>query len=83
MSTGTHELICQEIVEVITDYLEGAMDAELHASFERHLAGCPHCTHYVEQMRAMIRVAGTIDAEALAPEFRAGLLAAFRDLPRA
>ena len=33
-----HELICQEIVEVITDYLEGAMDAELHASFEAHLS---------------------------------------------
>jgi len=74
-----HELICQEIVEVITDYLEGAMEAELHASFDAHLAGCPHCTHYVEQVRAMIRVSGTIEAEELTPEFRAGLLAAFGD----
>jgi anti-sigma factor RsiW len=74
-----HELICQEIVEVITDYLEGAMDAKLHACFEAHLAGCPHCTHYLEQMRAMIRISGTIEAETLAPEFRAGLLAAFGD----
>ena len=40
----------QEIVELITDYLEGAMDAELRASFEAHLAGCPHCTHYLEQV---------------------------------
>jgi anti-sigma factor RsiW len=77
--TTRHELICQEIVEVITDYLEGAMDADLHASFEAHLAGCPHCTLYAEQMRAMIRVSGTIEAEALTPEFQAGLLAAFRD----
>jgi anti-sigma factor RsiW len=76
----THELVCQEIVEVITDYLEGVMDAELRTSFEAHLAGCPHCTHYLEQMRAMIRVSGTIQAEALSPEFQAGLLAAFRDL---
>ena len=75
----THALICQEIVEVVTDYLEGTMDAELHASFETHLAGCPHCTAYVEQMRAMIRAAGTIEAESLSPEFQAGLLAAFRD----
>jgi len=74
-----HELICQEFVEVITDYLEGAMDAELSASFEQHLAGCPHCTAYLEQMRAIIRVSGTIRAEALTPEFQAGLVAAFQD----
>ena len=76
---SAHQLICQEIVEVVTDYLEGAMDAELRASFEAHLAGCPHCTAYVEQLRAMMRVAGTIEAEALSAEFRAGLVASFRD----
>jgi anti-sigma factor RsiW len=72
-------LACQEIVELVTDYLEGAMDAPLRASFEAHLAGCPHCTHYVEQIEATIRVAGTIRADGLTPEFRAGLLEAFRD----
>jgi anti-sigma factor RsiW len=77
--TQTHELICQEIVEIVTDYLEGTMDAELRASFEAHLAGCPHCTHYLEQMEAMLRVAGTIEADRLSPAFRAGLLAAFQD----
>ena len=76
--SANHQLICQEVVELITDYLEGAMDAELRSAFDAHLAGCPHCTHYLEQIEAMIRVAGTIDAEALSPEFRAGLLAAFR-----
>jgi anti-sigma factor RsiW len=77
--TTAHQLICQEIVEVVTDYLEGAMDADLRASFEAHLANCPHCTAYLEQLRAMIRVAGTIEAEALSAEFQAGLVAAFRD----
>ena len=77
--TQAHALICQEIVEVVTDYLEGTMDAELRASFEVHLAGCPHCTAYLEQMRAMIRLAGTIQAESLSEEFQAGLLAAFHD----
>jgi anti-sigma factor RsiW len=72
------ELSCHEIVEVITDYLEGGMDADLHTAFEAHLSGCPHCTHYLEQMRATIRVAGTIEADALSPEFRAGLFEAFR-----
>jgi anti-sigma factor RsiW len=73
------ELSCQEIVEVITDYLEGAMDADLHTAFEAHLSGCPHCTHYLEQVRAMIRVSGTVEAEQLTPEFLTGLVAAFRD----
>ena len=80
--TATRDLACQEIVELVTDYLEGAMDAALRASFEAHLAGCPHCTHYLEQIRATIRVSGTIDAEDLSPEFRAGLLEAFREFPR-
>ena len=78
MSTA-HQLICQEFVEVVTDYLEGAMDADLRASFEAHLAECPHCTAYIEQLRVMIRVAGTIEATSLTPEFQAGLVAAFRD----
>jgi predicted anti-sigma-YlaC factor YlaD len=80
MSTPvTRGLACQEIVELVTDYLERAMDAQLQASLEAHLAGCPHCTHYLEQIAATIRVAGSISAEDLSPEFRAGLLEAFRD----
>jgi anti-sigma factor RsiW len=78
MSTVVRDLPCQEIVELITDYLEEAMDADLRASFEAHLAGCPHCSHYLEQIRATIRIAGTIHADDLSPEFRAGLLEAFR-----
>jgi len=78
-STATRGLACQEIVELVTDYLEGAMDVPLRASFEAHLAGCPHCTHYLEQIEATIRVAGTISADDLSPEFRTGLLEAFHD----
>jgi RNA polymerase sigma-70 factor (ECF subfamily) len=81
-ATATRDLPCQEIVELVTDYLEGAMDAPLRASFEAHLAGCPHCTHYLEQIGAAIRIAGTIRAENLSPEFRTGLLEAFREFPR-
>jgi anti-sigma factor RsiW len=82
MSATVRELSCQEIVELVTDYLEGAMDDELRASFEAHLAGCPHCTHYLEQMQATIRVAGTIIPDDLDPDFRAGLLEAFKDFQR-
>jgi len=82
MSAAIRDLACQEIVELVTDYLEGAMDAPLRASFEAHLAGCPHCTHYVEQIEATIRIAGTIAADDLPEEFRAGLLEAFRGFRR-
>jgi anti-sigma factor RsiW len=80
MSTTVRDLACQEIVELVTDYLEGTMEPDLRASLEAHLAGCPHCTHYLEQMEAMIRIAGRIEAQDLSPEFRAGMLDAFRGL---
>ncbi len=75
-------LSCQEIVELVTDYLEGATDGELRVSFEAHLAGCDACRHYLEQIAATIRIAGTIEAETLPPAFQAGLLAAFRSFER-
>jgi anti-sigma factor RsiW len=81
MST-IQELSCQEIVELVTEYVEGTMDTGLRTAFEAHLAGCPHCTHYLEQMEATIRLAGKIEPDALSPEFRAGLLHAFRDFER-
>ncbi|HEY7694290.1 MAG TPA: zf-HC2 domain-containing protein [Gaiellaceae bacterium] len=80
MSTTVRDLACQEIVELVTDYLEGAMDARLRAAFEAHLAGCPHCTHYLEQIEATIRIAGRIEPEDLSLDFRAGLVEAFRSL---
>jgi anti-sigma factor RsiW len=80
MSINTpRPLTCQEIVELVTDYVEGTMTAELRAAFEVHLARCDGCTQYLEQMETTIRVAGAIEPEALSPEFRAGLLAAFRE----
>jgi anti-sigma factor RsiW len=75
-------LSCQEIVELVTDYVEDAMDAELRASFEAHLAGCEGCTHYLDQIEATIRLAGTIEPQELSPAFRAGLFEAFRDFER-
>ena len=75
---SVQELSCRELVELVTDYLEGAMEPALRASFEAHLAGCPHCTRYLRQIEATIRASGTVRAEELSPEFRAGLLDAFR-----
>jgi putative zinc finger protein len=76
------ELSCQEIVELVTEFLEETMDSPLRAAFDAHLATCDGCTEYLEQIEATIRVAGTIEPEALSPEFRAGLLEAFRAFER-
>lgn len=78
MST-VRTLSCQEIVELVTEYLEGTMDVPLAAAFDAHLAHCDGCTLYIEQIEAMIRIAGTIEADALPADFRAGLVEAFRD----
>lgn len=81
MST-IQELSCQEIVELVTEYVEGTMDSGLRAAFDAHLARCDGCTQYLEQIEATIRLAGTIEPVALFPEFQAGLLEAFRDFTR-
>jgi len=73
------ELSCREIVELVTDYVEGTMDEPLRAAFEAHLAGCDGCDRYLEQIEATIRIAGTIEPDALPADFRAGLVEAFRD----
>jgi anti-sigma factor RsiW len=64
------DLVCQQIVELITDYLEGALSRSQRRRFEAHLAGCEHCTEYLQQMRATIRLTGSLHVEDLTPEMR-------------
>jgi anti-sigma factor RsiW len=64
------ELVCQEIVELITDYLEGALSRSQRRRFDAHLAGCENCTEYLRQMRATIRLTGRLDVEDLTPAMR-------------
>ncbi len=71
-------MVCREVVEVVTDYLEGTMSRRDRARFEAHLAGCPHCTEYLAQMRATLDVLGRIDPDDLAPEVRDELVALYR-----
>jgi anti-sigma factor RsiW len=72
------ELVCQEVVEMVTDYLEGALSPADQRRFERHLAGCPHCTEYLTQMRETIQLAGRITQEDLTPEMRTDLTDLYR-----
>lgn len=74
------EITCQELVELITDYLDDALPAEERARFERHLAYCPGCRVYLEQMRVTLRLLGTLSARDLPEATQQGLLAAFRGL---
>jgi hypothetical protein len=79
---GTPELTCQELVEVVTDYLEGRMPAERRLLFEEHLAFCEGCQTYLEQMQGTIRLTGTLMEDDLEPEARDALLGVFRDWKR-
>jgi anti-sigma factor RsiW len=72
-------LTCRELVELVTDRLEGTLSAADAARFEAHIAGCAHCNAYVEQMRVTLRVVGHIDPDKLEPEVERELLDAFRE----
>ena len=76
------EPTCREVVEIVTEYLEGTLALEELEALEQHLAGCNGCTAYVEQIRAVIRVAGSDAPGAVPPELAASLLDAFRDFRR-
>ena len=71
-------LTCREVVELLTDYLEGALAPGERARVEEHLATCPDCTAYVEQLRTTIGVLGRLREEDVPAGIRGALLAAFR-----
>jgi anti-sigma factor RsiW len=62
------ELACQQVVELISDYLEHALSTRDRRRLEHHLAGCPHCSAYLAQMRETLRIAGHLTREDLSPE---------------
>jgi anti-sigma factor RsiW len=70
MFWSKNELVCQEMVELITDYLEGALPRSQRRRFEAHLAACEHCTEYLEQMRVTIKLTGALRDEDMTPAMR-------------
>jgi anti-sigma factor RsiW len=73
-------LVCRDFVELVTAYLDGAMDDRTRARVERHLGACDACTRYLEQFRAVIRMTGRLretDVAAIDPATREELIAAF------
>jgi anti-sigma factor RsiW len=76
------DLACINEVEIITDYLEGALPPAEARRLERHLATCPGCTEYLEQMRAVAGSLGGLAGDSISAETRASLIAAFREVRR-
>lgn len=81
MSPPAPELTCQELVELVTEYFEGALEPADRARFEAHVAGCPGCDAYLEQMRITLEVVGATTALECRPEV-SRLLEAFRGWKR-
>jgi anti-sigma factor RsiW len=72
------DLTCRELVELVTAYLEGALDGEERERFERHLGECAGCRAYLDQMRHTIEATGRLAEADLSDEAAAALLRAFR-----
>jgi anti-sigma factor RsiW len=72
-------MTCKELVELVTDYLEGALSPADRARFEAHISMCEGCTMYVDQLRDTLALLGELTADALSPQAERELRDAFRD----
>ena len=78
MTSPPDEMTCKEVVELVTEYFENALAADDRARFEAHLAECPYCRTYLEHMRATLQSLRALSEDALSPDVRDELVAAFR-----
>ena len=78
MTEQMEQLSCQELVELVTDYLEGALPEGERLRFEAHIGRCDGCNVYLEQMRQTVTVLGYLPRDALSPAAEQELLEAFR-----
>jgi hypothetical protein len=79
VSSANDDLACQELVELVTDYLEDRLTTPERLRFEAHLGICPGCHTYLEQMRQTLRAMGRLSGESIEPEAKQRLLQVFRD----
>lgn len=75
-------LTCREVVELVTDYLEGVLSPVDQRRFEEHLATCPNCPEYIRQIKLTIDLSGRVTEESVPVDARDELLKAFRDWHR-
>lgn len=76
------ELVCQQVVELVTEYLADRLSRTDRRRFDAHLAGCPHCTEYLAQLRATIELTRRITPDDLTPPMRAELIGLYRNWQR-
>jgi anti-sigma factor RsiW len=74
-----HDLTCQELVELVTAYLEGTLSAAERLRFVEHLAECEGCTTYLDHMWQIVRLLGCLSEDDLSPQAQQNLLETFRD----
>jgi anti-sigma factor RsiW len=72
------DVVCQQAVEMVTDYIENALPGDDRQRYERHLADCQHCTEYLAQVRETIRLAGKLTPSDMSPEMRDAFADVFR-----
>jgi anti-sigma factor RsiW len=78
LSLRRKDIVCQQAVEMITDYLEGTLSRRDRRRLESHLRSCPNCSAYLEQIRLTIQLTGTIEADDLSPQAQAELTDLYR-----
>ena len=78
-SRRRQSIVCQQWVELVTDYLEGALPRPLQQAADRHLDDCPHCREYLEQMRRTIDLTGRLAEEDVPDEVVDALAKAFAE----
>ena len=71
------DVVCRQAVELVTDYLEGALSRSDRRRFELHLASCPNCTEYFKQIRVTIQLTGHLEPEELPNEMKVELMALY------
>ena len=76
------DLTCSELVELVTEYLEGGLEADVRERFEEHIGFCDWCQTYLDQMRQTMAGVGRLAEDDLPPELQARLLEAFRGWSR-
>ena len=73
------EITCQQLVELVTSYLEGSMPPSQRLRFEEHISFCAPCIRYLDQMRETIAITRTLREDDLDPDTREVMLHVFRD----
>jgi len=78
--SDTERMDCNELVELVTAYLDGALDPDTRARFDIHLSECDGCDSYLQQLQTTVDTLGKVRGDELDPTFRDRLLTAFRDM---